>query len=68
MARKPRLEFEGAIYHIINRGNYRDDVFGTKGAAEAFEKALFEAAEKSHWVIHDRGQSEHLIKTVIDVV
>lgn len=52
MARKPRLEFEGAIYHIINRGNYRDDVFGTKGAAEAFEKALFEAAEKCHWVIH----------------
>lgn len=52
MARKPRLEFEGAIYHIINRGNYRADVFGTQGAAEAFEKALFEAAEKCHWVIH----------------
>lgn len=27
MARKPRFEFEGAIYHIISRGNYRKDVF-----------------------------------------
>jgi hypothetical protein len=23
MARKLRLEFPGAIYHVINRGNYR---------------------------------------------
>jgi hypothetical protein len=52
MARKPRLEFEGAIYHIINRGNYREVVFGTKGVAGAFKKALIEAAEKYQWVIH----------------
>ena len=43
MARKPRLEFEGAIYHVINRGNYRKDLFGERGAASAFENALFEA-------------------------
>jgi len=51
MARKPRLEFDGAIYHILNRRNYRADVFGRPGAAEAFQNALFEAAEKCHWVI-----------------
>jgi hypothetical protein len=27
MARKLRLEFPGAIYHVINRGNYRVDIF-----------------------------------------
>jgi len=27
MARKPRLEFEGAIYHVISRGNYRKPLF-----------------------------------------
>ena len=27
MARKLRLEFPGAIYHVINRGNYRAYVF-----------------------------------------
>jgi len=27
MARKLRLEFPGACYHVINRGNYRTDIF-----------------------------------------
>jgi hypothetical protein len=27
MARKLGLEFPGAIYHVIDRGNYRGDVF-----------------------------------------
>jgi hypothetical protein len=36
-ARKLRLQFEGAIYHVSNRGNYRQDVFASVGAAMAFE-------------------------------
>ena len=27
MARKLRLEYPGAVYHVINRGNCRRDVF-----------------------------------------
>ncbi len=27
MARKPRVEFEGAFYHVIARGNQRQDTF-----------------------------------------
>ena len=37
MPRKLRLEFEGAVYHVISRGNYRADVFGhesTKSGGE----------------------------------
>ena len=52
MARKLRLEYPGACYHVINRGNYRADVFGTEGAAAAFESGLFEACAKSNWVLH----------------
>jgi len=52
MARKIRLEFPGACYHVINRGNYRRDLFAPKGAAEAFERCLFEAAEKFGWRLH----------------
>ncbi len=52
MARKLRLEFPGAIYHVINRGNYRADVFRSEGAKAAFEKCLFEACAKSAWVLH----------------
>jgi REP element-mobilizing transposase RayT len=30
MARKPRIEFEGAFYHVITRGNQRQKVFKNK--------------------------------------
>ena len=52
MARKLRLEFPGACYHVINRGNYRADIFRTDGAKAAFETCLFEACEKSGWRLH----------------
>lgn len=52
MARKLRLEFPGACYHVINRGNYRHDVFRTEKAKAAFEKCLFEACQKSEWRLH----------------
>ena len=52
MARKLRVEFEGACYHVINRGNYRKDLFAAKGAAESFQKCLFEAVRSFGWRIH----------------
>ena len=52
MARKLRIQYEGALYHVINRGNYRRDVFGTVGAAQAFEKAVGEACEWQGWRLH----------------
>ena len=52
MARKLRLEFPGACYHVINRGNYRADVFETEGARAAFRQCLFAACAKSGWVLH----------------
>ena len=52
MARKLRLEYPGACYHVINRGNYRADIFKTEGAKVAFEACLLEACAKSNWVLH----------------
>jgi putative transposase len=49
MTRPPRLEYPGARYHVINRGNYRRDLFSDEGAAEAFERTLGEAAERFGW-------------------
>jgi len=37
---------------VINRGNYRADIFKTEGARAAFEQCLFEACEQSNWVLH----------------
>lgn len=52
MPRKLRLEFPGARYHVINRGNYRADVFGSDLTKAAFEACLVETSEKWSWLIH----------------
>jgi REP element-mobilizing transposase RayT len=52
MARRLRIQFEGAIYHVINRGNYRRDVFESASTAAAFETVLGEACERHRWRLH----------------
>jgi len=52
MARRLRIQYEGAIYHVINRGNYRRDLFESVGAAQAFEEALEEACQVNGWRLH----------------
>jgi putative transposase len=52
VARKLRLEYAGACYHVINRGNYRADIFAAKGAAEAFERCLGETCARHGWRVH----------------
>jgi len=42
MARKLRLEYPGALYHIINHGNYRRWIFDAAATRTAFEACLFE--------------------------
>jgi REP element-mobilizing transposase RayT len=37
---------------VINRGNYRSDIFRSAGAKAAFEACLLEACRKSGWVLH----------------
>jgi len=48
MARSLRIEKEDGIYHIINRGNYRQDLFISDGAHQSFERCLFEACVRQN--------------------
>lgn len=52
MARPPRIEFEGARYHVLNRGNYRHAIFSVDGAGECFEEVLFRGCGRFGWVVH----------------
>lgn len=52
MARKLRLEFAGACYHVFNRGNYRRALFAHDGATPAFERCLGETCTRFGWRIH----------------
>lgn len=49
MARRLRIQFAGAVYHVINRGNYRRDLFETTDRAAAFERCLFETCSRMRW-------------------
>lgn len=52
MPRAPRIEFPGAVYHVLNRGNYRQDLFTIHRTGAAFEEALLETAERFNWKLH----------------
>jgi putative transposase len=52
MARPLRMESEAGVYHVINRGNYRADIFRSEKAKAAFLKCLGEACGKTGWLVH----------------
>ena len=52
MARKSRIEYAGARYHLINRGNYRSWIFETEGARKSFHKCLDEACASMGWHLY----------------
>jgi putative transposase len=52
MPRAPRIEFAGAIYHVMNRGDRFEKIFGDDKDREIFLKTLGEACESSGWVVH----------------
>ena len=52
MPRTLRLEAEGGLYHVINRGNYRRAVFGDAKTKAAFLRCLGEACSRTGWVVH----------------
>ena len=52
MPRKQRIEYPGAVYHVISRGNYRMDLFAHANTAEAFERTIFEAVERCGWRLY----------------
>lgn len=52
MARKVRVEYPGAIYHVMNRGDHSETVFRDIHDRELFLGTLDETAEKTDWQIH----------------
>jgi putative transposase len=50
--RKLRIEYPGAVYHVINRGNYRRDVFEAHGTLHSFVTALEEAVRRHGWRLY----------------
>jgi putative transposase len=52
MARPLRVEYEGAIYHVMSRGDHSERIYRGDEDAELFIKTLGEACVKSDWQVH----------------
>jgi REP element-mobilizing transposase RayT len=52
MSRKVRVEFEGAVYHVMARGNERKPTFRDDRDRERFWDALREATERFGLLVH----------------
>jgi REP element-mobilizing transposase RayT len=51
MARKLRVEYPHAIYHVLNRGDRREAIFRDDRDRELFLETLGEACRKTGWVV-----------------
>lgn len=52
MPRKLRLEYEGAIYHVMNRGDRREPIFVDDEDRQRFVETLGQSCEKCGWQVH----------------
>lgn len=52
MARRLRMESEFGVYHVLNRGNYRRDIFRSDKTKVTFLACLAEACERTGWRVH----------------
>ena len=51
MGRKLRVEYAGAIYHALNRGDRREPIFQADQDRQDFLAALGEACAKTGWQV-----------------
>ena len=49
---KLRLQYPGAMYHVMSRGNRREKIFLDDVDRQDFIKALAEACQKTGWQVH----------------
>ena len=52
MPRPLRVEYEGARYHVMCRGNRDQTVFGSADDCRLFLKTLSEAAQRAGFTVH----------------
>ena len=64
MPRPLRVEYEGARYHVMNRGDRREAIYADDEDRELFLQTLGEACMKTGWQVHAyclMGNHFHLV-------
>ena len=52
MARKLRIEYEGAVYHVMNRGDRREPIFKDEQDRQVFVESLGQCCARTGWQVH----------------
>ena len=52
MPRRRRVEYCGAMYHVMSRGDRREDIFLDDVDRHDFIKTLAESCQKTGWQVH----------------
>src|ERR1700731_2336930 len=52
MARQVRIQFQGAVYHVMARGDRKESIIGGDKDRRMFIETLGEACEKTGWLVH----------------
>src|SRR6516164_3488250 len=52
MARQLRIQYEGAIYHLMSRGDRREEIFWDNLDRKSFLQSLGAACQKTGWQVH----------------
>ncbi len=66
MARKVRIEYPGAVYHLMNRGDRREAIFRDDADRERFLTTLGEACQKTDWQVHAYCLMENHFHLVVE--
>ena len=64
MPRQVRVEYEGAVYHVMARGNHRERIVKDDEDRKMFEEALESVVERMGWVLYAyvlMGNHYHLV-------
>jgi hypothetical protein len=61
MGRKLRIQYPGAIYHVMNRSDHQEAIFGDDEDRKLFMATLAEGCQKTAW----RWRKGHAFKVML---
>ena len=64
MARPLRIQYPGAVYHVMARGNHGQEIFADDADRKRFLETLGEACQRAGWCVHAyvlMGNHYHLL-------
>jgi REP element-mobilizing transposase RayT len=66
MPRNLRIEYEGAMYHVLNRGDRREPIFRDAADRKWFLETLGETCAKTDWRVHALCLMENHFHLVVE--